>query len=69
MTNAAGDWSTFGGDPTPGDAQAVGAVASVFSTIADTGRNALSTLRGIGGQTGPAVWSGKSADAFDQHLA
>lgn len=62
------DWSDLGGNPAPGDPDAVRAMGSRLRDLADSVQVQNRLLRSVGAD-GESVWVGPAADAFRPHLA
>jgi hypothetical protein len=61
------DWSIFGGNPVPGDPDAVRAIAARFADLADTVAQQNGLVRQVGSDA-EAIWVGPAADKFRPHL-
>lgn len=69
MTGVDGyDWSAFGGNPVPGDPDAVRSIAAHFADLADTAAQQNSLVRGVGSDA-ESIWVGPAADRFRPHVA
>jgi uncharacterized protein YukE len=58
------DWDLVGGNPAPGDPDAVGGLAQQFRTVADDAGNVHLRLQQIKDAVDEAIWRGKSANEF-----
>jgi hypothetical protein len=61
------DWSPFGGNPVPGDPDAVRAIAGRFADVADSAARQNGLVRQVGSDS-EAIWVGPAADKFRPHL-
>src|SRR5579875_1714674 len=62
------DWSILGGNPTPGDPDAIRSIARTLRDLGDGVANQNRLLRSIGGDS-ESIWTGPAADAFRPHVA
>lgn len=61
------DWSVFGGNPAPGDPDAVRAIATQLRNLADGVDTQTRLLRSVGGDS-ESIWVGPAANAFKPHV-
>lgn len=61
------DWSLFGGNPIPGDPDAVRGIAARFSDLADNVNHQNSMVRSVGSDS-ESIWVGPAADKFRPHV-
>jgi WXG100 family type VII secretion target len=62
------DWDLVGGNPVPGEPDAVAGLASQFRTVADDADNVHRRLQQIKDSVNDAIWKGKAANEFRDKL-